>query len=103
MERSQLTESSAYKVVGIAAIAVLTSALTAIGVLFMLRWRRSKRPYGGDRVEVERIPTQPAVDTSMSVQAPQHFTEEMVVPGRTYTGAEIVQQDEEAGRSAEGA
>lgn len=101
MERSQLNETNTYKMVGIAAVAVLTSAITAVGVLLMVRWHRGKRQDGDDKVQVEQIPTQPAVDSSMPAQAPDHFIEQMVAPGLTYTSAEVAQQDEEDGRSSE--
>lgn len=45
---------------------------------------------------------QPAVDTSMPAEVPHHFTEDLIVPGFTETGADVERQDDEDGRSPEG-
>jgi hypothetical protein len=42
------------------------------------------------------------VNTVAPAEIPQHFSEDLVVPGFTETGAEIVKQDREEGRSPEG-
>ena len=45
---------------------------------------------------------QPAVDTTVSAERPAHFSEDLLIPGLTHTGAEIEAGDEEEGRHPEG-
>jgi hypothetical protein len=102
MQRIHLSASTTYRAALLGAIAIGSSVLTALGVVFIVRSRQSRTRNGIRGLQVERIPIQPAVDTAVPSQAPDHFSEDLLVPGRTYTGPEIVQQDIEEGRSPEG-
>jgi hypothetical protein len=51
----------------------------------------------------QRVPDpQPAVDTSMPTKVPDHFTEDVILPGFTETGQDVERDDETEGRSPEG-
>ena len=45
---------------------------------------------------------QPAVGDRMSAGVPRHFSEDVVIPGVTFTGVDVRAQDKREGRSAEG-
>jgi hypothetical protein len=45
---------------------------------------------------------QPAVEVEMPATVPHHFTEELIIPGFTETGADVEEQDAHNGRSPEG-
>ena len=82
----------------IAALAILASTLAALGVLYALR---RIGILGAPPVPPE-FATQPAVPHGQEERTPDHFTEELLVPGITHTGEEIAEQDRENGRSPEG-
>lgn len=85
----------------LAVLAVGASTIAALAVAYALR-----------RLNVVRAPAPnatPGVDhtgsngqVAMPAQPPNHFSEDLVVPGRTYTGPEIVEQVDDAGQSPEG-
>jgi len=105
MKRDRLGEMNSLQIAG---LTVLTSAAAALGVLFALRKTGFlQRPADSER-EDERQPgkgdpaAQPAVDTSAPVSAPRHFSEDVVLPGKTETGEDVVREDDEEGRSSAG-
>ena len=114
MDRTHLQEPRAYQYALLTVGAVLVSVATALGVVFLLRRRtpslhqpagegenRSETAASGGSRE-EQDPIQPAVDTVAPAEVPHHFTETLLVPGYTFTGEQILEQDDADGRSPEG-
>jgi hypothetical protein len=99
MNREQLAELNAIQ---IAALTVLASTVAAVGVFMVVRRRGRRDEQRTEEGRLSQIPIQPAVNTVAPAEIPQHFSEDLVVPGFTETGAEIVKQDREEGRSPEG-
>jgi hypothetical protein len=91
----KLGELNGYQIAG---LAILASTLAALGMVFLLR---RSGVLGAPPLSPE-MATQPAVPHASDNGTPNHFTEELLVPGITYTGEEVAQQDREAGRSPEG-
>jgi hypothetical protein len=103
MQSDQLSNTKTYRVAAVAGIAaIIASSLTALTVIFLLRWRRQTQADKRDELQAEQVPTQPAVNTSAPARMPDHFTENLLVPGFTHTGPEIARQDDLEGRSPEG-
>lgn len=102
MERDQLRQTNARQVVGLAAVALLSSTLTALGVVFALRKRRKAALDRAAITRAENAPIQPAINTEAPSGVPDHFTENLLVPGHTYSGIQIEEQDDRLGRSPEG-
>lgn len=90
-----------------AVLSTLTAVLT-LGIIFLVRWvtspgERTLRPGSDSRQHSPGSPApQPDVNTVMPAQVPTHFTENVIVPGFTETGADIEEQDDRLGRSPEG-
>jgi hypothetical protein len=88
--------------VPLAVIAMAVSLGGALLVLFVTRlWRGAPAPEI-DTTGAERIPPQPDVEAAMPAGVPGHFTEELVIPGFTETGADVERDDGALGRSPEG-
>ncbi|HEX8919618.1 MAG TPA: hypothetical protein VF898_14030 [Chloroflexota bacterium] len=104
MNTDALPDAKAAQMAGITLIATVISALTALVVLFIIGARRgrSARKLQQADARAARVPIQPAVNTTSASTMPPHFTEDLLVPGRTFTGPEILRQDERQGRSDEG-
>ncbi|HLJ67420.1 MAG TPA: hypothetical protein VKX16_08675 [Chloroflexota bacterium] len=91
--QQKLGTLNAYQVAG---LAVLTSTVAAIAVLIALR--RFIAP----------APAEPGSRGKVSLSGrgrsgvPHHFSEELIVPGFTETGAQVLAEDESSGRSPEG-
>ncbi len=93
----KLSELNKYQIAG---LAVLGSTLAALSVVFTLRrLGLVRRPAAPDAVDG---PAQTPEGAVMSTEIPHHFSEDLLVPGLTYTGAEVQQQDDHDGRSPEG-
>ncbi|MDQ2745517.1 MAG: hypothetical protein M3Z66_24935 [Chloroflexota bacterium] len=93
----KLSELNKYQIAG---LAVLGSTLAALSVVFTLRrFGLVRRRAAPDAVDA---PGQTPTGAAMSSEIPQHFSEDLLVPGITYTGAEVQQQDDHDGRSPEG-
>jgi hypothetical protein len=113
MDRKEIDQLSRLSPLQLVLLAIGASALAAVAMLFMIGIKRrsgSPRGPGSDRhaaaepdLYKEEVPVQPAVDTVMQADIPDHFTEDLIVPGFTETGAEIQKDDETLGRSPEGA
>jgi hypothetical protein len=91
----RLGELNGYQIAGLAA---LVSTVAALAVVFALR--RSgilTVPLKGHGHE-----TQPAVPHSASTGTARHFSEELLVPDKTFTGEQVAEQDKRTGRSPEG-
>jgi hypothetical protein len=99
MNREQLAELNAFQIAG---LSLLASTLVAAGVFFLFRGRGRGAQPADENGRVGEIPIQPAVNTAAPVHAPHHFSEDLLIPGLTETGAEIASQDREEGRSPEG-
>jgi hypothetical protein len=103
MQPDQLSDAKTYRVAAVAGMAaIIASSLTALTVIFLLRWQRQTRAEKRDELQVEQVPTQPAINTTAPARKPNHFTENLLVPGFTHTGPEIEQHDDSEGRSPEG-
>jgi hypothetical protein len=89
------TELNGYQLAG---LAVVASTVAALAVLYIVRLLGivgpQAMPDGGD--------TQPAVPHAPGDGASTHFSEELLVPGLTYSGVEVEEQDRTEGRSPEG-
>jgi hypothetical protein len=81
-------------------LGIVVSASASLAILLLLR-RLGLLP-GRSNDPTAQLPAQPAVNTAAPAQKPDHFTEDLLVPGLTHTGTEIAQQDIEDGRSPEG-
>ena len=86
--------------VGIAGLALVTSTIAALVVLFGLRRLLGRAPT--ERLTGTGQTVQPAVDAQMAADMPEHFSEDLVIPGFTQTGIDIEEQDAQSGRSSEG-
>lgn len=86
----------------LAAIAMAASIASALLVVLAGRLWTNNQGSPIDDSGVERIPSQPDVDTAMPADVPSHFTEELIVPGFTETGADVERDDDTLGRSPEG-
>ena len=99
MEKEKVDRISGLGALQIAALAIGGSTIVALATLAALK--RLGLVRGAPASEPDILP-QPAVPTRSQTEVPHHFTEDVVVPGHTYTGADILAQDERAGRSPEG-
>lgn len=99
MDREQVDRLSGVSALQIAAIAIGGSTVAAVATLLGLkRIGLLRRSVDGVTVAPPRPPQAKASESS----APPHFSEDAVLPGLTYTGADILAQDERDGRSPEG-
>lgn len=89
--------------VPLAALTMAVSIAGALLVLLMTRLWNGRAAPEIDTAGTERIPPQPEVDLAMPATMPGHFTEELVIPGFTETGADVERDDDTLGRSPEGA
>jgi hypothetical protein len=93
----KLSDMSTPQIAGGAIGLALLVSLAGYGV------SRVIRRFMPDRTGTSNLaPLQPAVDRAMQAEVPDHFSEELIVPGFTATGADIERQDETLGRSPEG-
>ena len=104
MNTPTLPDAKPAHIAGITLAATVLSTLTAVAVLFAIGTRRRRYAQRFERSDTDaaRIPVQPAVNTTTASAMPPHFSEDVLVPGRTFTGPEVLQQDERQGRSDEG-
>jgi hypothetical protein len=92
------------RLLGIVGAVILAAAVVLIGTQRQSRESTTT----GEEARAEQQPSrqqppiQPAVDTVLSASIPHHFSEDLVIPGFTATGADIVRQDDREGRSPEG-
>ena len=96
MDQKTLANLKPYQIVG---LAILLSTAAALTVAFLLG-RRSPQELPDSTIE--QMAPQPAVGTAAPPDVPHHFSEDLVVPGFTETGAEISHDDETEGGSPEG-
>ncbi len=92
MSRDQLTR---LKPAWMAVVAILLSLLCVTAVYIATRIL-------GDSPTPNPEPDQPATDTPITETPPPHFTEEMIIPGITETGMQILEDDDTEGRSPGG-
>lgn len=81
----------------------LSLAATIATLLFLLLVGRSRPGTDSDAASGSTPPIEPAIDTFMPATLPQHFTEDLILPGLTETGQDVERQDDMFGRSPEGA
>lgn len=98
MNQEKVDRLSGLGALQIAALAVGGSTIIALATLAALKRLGIVR--GTPASEPAPTP-QPAVPSRFRGDVPHHFTED-AVPGLTYTGADILAQDEREGRSPEG-
>lgn len=91
---NRLSTLSATEIAGGAIGFSLLAALTTMAVTSLRRRLRSP-----DRPPA---PVEPMGDAVMPAHIPNHFSEGIVVPGFTETGADVVRDDDNYGRSPEG-
>jgi hypothetical protein len=100
MESEKVDRLSALSALQIAALAIAASTIAALATLIGLR------RLGVVKIQSNQNPDdvqpQPAVPVVTSTTVPRHFSEDVVIPGMTYTGADIQRQDDRTGRSPEG-
>ena len=84
---------NAYQIAG---LAVLTSTAAAITVLLAMRRFAGRTPVGAASARDS------APGEAMAAQIPHHFSENLLVPGFTETGAQVLEDDDRLGRSPEG-
>lgn len=106
MARDDLDRLSKLNPLQLLAIGIGASVLAALAVLFAMGMRRRSMAQSSDPQNPllyrEEVPIQPAVDTVMQADVPQHFTEDVVIPGFTETGMDVEHQDETGGGSPQG-
>lgn len=102
MDKEKVDRFSGLSALQIALLAMLGSTVAAIATLIGLR----RIGIVGSRAEADSTaattPPQPAVPVNTAPSLPTHFSEDIVLPGLTFTGAEVSAQDERDGRSPEG-
>lgn len=98
MDSEKVDRLSALSALQIAALAIAGSTIAAVTTLIGLRRLGMVRRRTSENFES----AQPAAQVRMPPTVPSHFSEEVVIPGVTYTGADILRQDELEGRSPEG-
>jgi hypothetical protein len=99
MNREQLAELNAVQIAG---LTLLASTAVAVGVFVIFRRRSRSGERQEDDSKASQAPIQPAVNTVAPAEVPQHFSEDLLVPGFTESGVEIAEQDRAEGRSPEG-
>jgi len=91
----RLGELNGYQIAGLAALA---STVAALAVVFILR---RTGILGAPAIAPEgRIHA--GVPHSADSETPRHFSEELLVPGKTFTGTQVAEQDRSEGQSPEG-
>lgn len=100
MESEKVDRLSALSALQIAGLAIAGSTLVALATLFGLRRLGLVRRRPTENSGTEGA--QPAVPVATSSSVPNHFSEDVVIPGMTFTGADVRRQDELEGRSPEG-
>ncbi len=100
MESEKVDRLSALSALQIAGLAIAGSTLIAVATLIGLRRLGLVRSLPQENAGTGE--PQPAVPVATSASIPKHFSENVVVPGITYTGADVRRQDEQDGRSPEG-
>jgi hypothetical protein len=81
--------------------AAIVSFLISLGTLAVLRLLRSRTPSGSINI-AEPVKEPNTITPTPTTAAPAHFTEDIIVPGVTETGEQIMRQDAEHGGSPEG-
>jgi hypothetical protein len=100
MDKEKVDRLSGLSAVEIALLAMVGSTIAAVATsLGLRRLGITRGKPGTSQVET---PPQPAVPVITKTTVPAHFSEDVVVPGLTYTGADVRAQDERDGRSPEG-
>lgn len=106
MEREPITTKNSLQ---IAALGVLVSAMVSLSIIFTLRFLAASRACSpamdtssNGSTRGTPPPIEPAIGIEMPATVPQHFTEDVVIPGFTETGQDVELQDDIDGRSPEG-
>lgn len=99
MEQDTVTVKKVLNAYQIAGLALATSTFVAVAVLVVLRRTILSRPTTDDSAGTGAA--QPAVDTEIPSQTPRHFSEDLIIPGFTETGSDIL-KDQDEGRPSAG-
>jgi hypothetical protein len=98
MEREKVDRLAELNGFQLAGLALLASTVAALSVVYALR-----------KIGVVSAPglppwaaSQPAVPHTNHEGTPEHFSETLLVPGMTFTGEDVAEQDATEGRSPEG-
>ncbi|HZU13725.1 MAG TPA: hypothetical protein VFB58_12870 [Chloroflexota bacterium] len=99
-----LSKMSATEIAGGAIGFSLLAALSTMGVLHLRQRLGRARTAAPSPLPGAGTPSpvEPMGDAVMAAEVPHHFSEGLVVPGFTETGADIERQDDRYGRSPEG-
>lgn len=97
MDRAKLDVRAPQGAVSVAALALFGSAIAAIATRYILR-----RTLLSSGPRLRPTPVQPAIGKEMPDAVPSHFTEDLIVPGFTATGADVERQDDVFERSPSG-
>lgn len=99
MEHATSSAPKPLQIASLAGLATLTSSVVAVAVHYAVRMRR-RAPrsvtYSADQLEVETVPSPGSSHT------PDHFSEDVILPGFTATGAQVREDGITRGRSPEG-
>jgi hypothetical protein len=98
MEREKVDRLAELNGFQLAGLAVVASTVAALSVLYVLR----KIGMVGSPPLPPWAASQPAVPHEHQDGTPEHFSETLLVPGITFTGEEVAEQDSTEGRSPEG-
>lgn len=104
MDRRTVGGLSGYHLAAITGTAVVGSVTAAVSVLLIVRRRtRAMIVRGQQESKLESSSAAEATrKEATGPEIPRHFSEELLIPGLTHSGVEIVQEDESNGRSPEG-
>jgi hypothetical protein len=100
MNEKKVDRLSGLGALQIAVLAIVGSTIAAVTTSMALR--RIGMVHGRSGANRAAVQPQPAVPVTTKTTVPTHFTEDIVLPGITYTGADVQEQDERSGRSPEG-
>jgi hypothetical protein len=100
MDREKVDRLSGLSALQIALLAIAGSTVAAVATLIGLR--RTGMVRSRSDANQASVQLQPAVRVMTAAAVPNHFSEDIVLPGITFTGADVRVRDERDGRSPEG-
>ncbi len=90
----RLGRLNAYQIAGLAAVMSTAVALAVVALL-----RRFCVPSG----TIRRGGTSSATGETGMPEVPHHFSEDLTIPGLTFTGSELIETEDQEGKHPEGA
>lgn len=101
MKTDRLTKLGPFHLAAGAMVFSLLISLMVMAATWLLTRAGSAPQTEGSSTETPSV-VQPELETPISTEPPSHFTEEIIVPGFTQTGAQIAEEDATRGSSPEG-